>query len=645
MSFEIENKSKISVDNEKTGILNSDTNLISKGKSNNILYSKIEKISFPVSKVMVDNIPVFESVQLSFYQKHIIMLLERGIAAEGIDKLVENISTLLNISQKCVKEFIDLLRDDNRHNFLKHDKKNQMFFLKDEMHYKIDASEKNIMFAEFAVKHTKCDSVIYVKGLNKCYLENDFNSDVFRKKGNPGDIEYNLLAKDIETITQKKAIHDLLLLYFQEKNLHLSSELSFKVSPNRDISYLIEFEVLLQYVFDKSSRISNLKEITVNPNNFLPKEFIEKLVSEKGFNKDKKIPRFIALNENFYEQIINTNKKISKLEKDIDAVNTKIEPIEANLEDQRENLNNIKKKSEEIKAVAEKEINELKEIIIKKENEIKTVKELIEYSKVNDENLIKDLKQQIAQLKFDKTELYKKLATKNDENSSLKSTLKNEEKKLSEIIENESKKIINEKTKIQEIEVNLRLQENLYANTVKENSQVVHHTINKVISKYPGEINIFNRYITDICISLDGALSASTVNAIEEVAMYIDKIREQYRKILQIIFDSLCNKKMKTLGNYFDPINRIGLDNILLPRGVIAATISNLHKFHHLASAIGHSAENGSKKNQNIKTIEDFKNMNVKDREVILLSLPEFFRSITFNNREIKIFTSKLKLC
>ena len=50
-------------------------------------------------------------------------------------------------------------------------------------------------------------------------------------------------------------------------------------------------------------------------------------------------------------------------------------------------------------------------------------------------------------------------------------------------------------------------------------------------------LNHRNGEIPNNEISLDKALSASEFNAVDEVAISIDTIREKYRKVLQIVFD------------------------------------------------------------------------------------------------------------
>ena len=47
--------------------------------SSGIYYTKSKKISFPVTGLVFTDIPVLKSVQLSFYEKYVVLILQKGI--------------------------------------------------------------------------------------------------------------------------------------------------------------------------------------------------------------------------------------------------------------------------------------------------------------------------------------------------------------------------------------------------------------------------------------------------------------------------------------------------------------------------------------------------------------------------------------
>ena len=84
---------------------------------NTAYYSKERKLKVSAIGFTLTGIRVLKSVQLSFYQKYIILLLQNGMIASSLDELVKEISSIINFKEKCVEEFI-LELDENKKLFL-----------------------------------------------------------------------------------------------------------------------------------------------------------------------------------------------------------------------------------------------------------------------------------------------------------------------------------------------------------------------------------------------------------------------------------------------------------------------------------------------------------------------------------------------
>jgi hypothetical protein len=180
---------------------------------------------------------------------------------------------------------------------------------------------------------------------------------------------------------------------------------------------------------------------------------------------------------------------------------------------------------------------------------------------------------------------------------------------------------------------------------IDKNRKKLNQHIETVIDKYPYSKNNLFRYKTEICLKLDRAISASEVNALEPVAFELTGIRDYYDRVLKVIFDLLLNKNEKNLGSYLgDGFNREGLKSVFSKRGVKISVLQNLIKFNEIINAISHKEDNGKERDKNKITISEFKKMIHKERETILLTLPDFFNGLSLTKTEIKSIISRLKI-
>ena len=111
------------------------------------------------------------------------------------------------------------------------------------------------------------------------------------------------------------------------------------------------------------------------------------------------------------------------------------------------------------------------------------------------------------------------------------------------------------------------------------------------------------------------------------------------------MFDTLLRKKEMSLGSYVSSsFNQLELDKLFKARNVNIDVKQRLVAFHDIANAIGHLAENGPKKELNMRRLNEFKKMSSIERNRIILAIPDFFNSITFTNKEMDEFNSRLTI-
>lgn len=605
-----------------------------------IVYGKEIKLSFPVEHLLISGITVLQSEQINFYQKFIILLLEKGIDASSPSELIDELSNTLNVSKTCVEDFVNYLIENS---YIDFDSVNKKYKLCKDIHFTIKPEFNNAMFAELDVKLAECNKIIYIKEAKKCFLEDDFNNGVFRRKGNVSAsnnyVDYGTVS---EINFQKEEIYPLLVRYFEQTNMHMRNDASFNISRYTQNNYYIEFDALLQYEYSKENKESKLFNTIVLKNNFLPKTFINCLASE--YATDVKLPRFLELQDEFYNEVSNNSNEIDKVNASIAIENQKVEPLVKELSDVKVSLNELKKANRQKKKEAVKLVEEVEKKIADKDKEISTNELLISKSSEKDDKLlIENLTKTIKTLKKDKNELQEQLNSKTKDAERLVSSMKKKEGDLNEIINKKDKELSKAKATVTAYEDELRNRESTLDTLITKNKNKINEIIKNVIQKYPANENIFNRYVNDIVIWLDSALSASDCNAVEEIGRCIDNTREMYRKVMQIVFDTLLNKNEMNLGIYMtDSFKQIELDKLFKTRGVNSDIRQRLVMFHEVANAIGHLAENGPKKLFNEKRIADFKRMSIFERNRIILAIPDFFNTISFNDKEVETFVEKL---
>ena len=612
-----------------------------KNTKNGIFYTRAKKISFSVKGLTFTDIPVLKSVQLSFYEKYIVLILQKGFLAQNDTELYEKLSVLLNVSEKCVKEFVEYLISNSYLNF---SAKEGKFVLDKSIHFVLDKKMDNAMFAEFGVKNADCNKIVYIDGLKSFCLEDDFNNDAFRRKGSANaqtsDSLPSLLCDYIEG--SREQLEPLFVRAFSNTNMHLKKDFTYNLQRDKFFDYQFEFDALIGYKYVKSEQRAIRQSVRVLSNNFLPENFISSLTEQ--YKEDERVPKFIELDESFYQKVTPKVESLSEIEDNIGRANEKIIPIEDEVKEDKKKLDALKKEHKKQKEAEDTKVNKILEEIASKDDEIKTNEELIADNSANSE-LVKNLKNTIKELKASKLHLEEQLGENQKTIDELTKSFKETEDSFNSQIAKKEQEIatINESIKTYERQQKEISKE--YDSLLTQNGKKLHPVIKAVVDKYPAATNLLFRNIADICIWLDSAISASEFNSFDEIGRCIDFIREIYRKTLQAVFDVILKKNVQNLGSYFsDPFNLIAIENTFKQKKIQLDIKNKLIIFHGLANAIGHSVENGPKKKDNEKKVEDFKKLNVGDREKILLAIPNFFNSIDFTSSEIKAIVAKMKV-
>ena len=605
-----------------------------------IYYTKTKKLSFPVKKLSFKNIPVLKSVQLSFYEKYTILLLQKGILAANKDELVIKISNFLNVSNRCILEFIDYLMETNSIVF---DESKKLFKLDEAIHYSLNEALNNAMFAEFDVKLADCDKIILIEDAMSFLLDEDFPNEIFKTKGTLKEttevLPYSL---QMEILNKRSVLRALFERHFENTNMHLTKHFTFDLRHDKYSEYTLEFDAILEYIYDIQENKSIRKNIIVQKENLLPDEYIDSLASQ--FDIDDDLPKFIK-HRDFYENIIPSSDAVASIDEEIEVNKNSAVPLEVEINTEKANLISIKKQHVKEKKIEEELANEIRIKIEQAEKDISMNESIAADVKGENSDLVKNLKNTIKELMETKKTLSAQLQNQEKAIAEMTEKFCSTENALNESIKIKEEEIKNINKKITEYESERKTLVKEQKSVVSQNEKMLNPVIKSVVEKYPAGENVMNRFISDICLWLDSALSASECDSYDEICRSIDFIRESYRKLLQAVFNVCLKTKADTLGIYLsDPFHIIEIDDMLRKRNTALDIKNQLIKFHSLANAIGHSTENGPKKHENIRRVEGFKELTVKEREKMLLAIPNLFNSIKFTKTEIKEISALLKI-
>lgn len=607
--------------------------------NNEVYYVKQKKLLLPVTGLKLTNIPILESVQLNFYQKYIILLLQKGYKADDRNDLINRLAETLNISTSCVEDFINYLVKEKNITF---NAKKKIYSLMDNISFTIDKEHNNVMFAELDTKLADCDKILYLDNFDEICFEHAFqNKDLYKQKtSNESQTSFEKIKNVLSNYD--KEIKEAIIESFKNTNYHLKNDFSYKIK-NELRPFNIEFDAFVTYKYSKESKKAIKVEVSVPKDNEIPGHIIDALAN--GLEYDDKLPRFISLEESLYEKTITESNEIYESEKNIYSLEEEINPLNQIVLDQKEELSNLKKEHKKQIKELEEECSRLKKEIISKDKNIESNKSLVEKYKKENVDLAIEFKNKVKKLDSDKEKLEQDLKEKEKEVERISKEHETSEQTQKDLIQ-EKEAIIKEKNK----ELNKLLSQNKKNNEsldslVEKNLKELDSKTSEIYKKYSNEQSLFCRYVKDICIGMDKAISASDSESIDEVVNAIDSVRIKSRKTVQVVFDTLMNKKAMNLAEYFSSSSKyIELERLFISRKSSSDVMRRLIKYHYLSNATTHSVENNSKTKENKELIDSFKKSNVHERRLVLYALHDFFLTFEFSAQEKRSFSAKLKI-
>lgn len=599
-------------------------------------YTKTQKLSFPIKKLSFKNIPVLKSVKLSFFEKYTILLLQTGVVAEKKEELVAKISDILNVSERCITEFIDYLNDTNAICF---DEKKKVFKLDETLHYRLDPNMNNAMFANFDVKQADCEKVVFVEGMMTFLLESDFPDDVFTRKGDTKEISGSLPYSVQNMVNSKSNIlRPLFERYFTNNSMHLIKDFTYELRLDKYSDYNMEFDAVLEYKYDETEGNSVRQKTIVPKQNILSDEYIDALSAQ--FDFDNSLPKFIK-HRDFYEAVDPKLEEMHSIKEKIDRNKEETTPLDKEIKLHKADLRAIEKTHKRELSNAQNQVTEIREKIRKTEEQLSGNQAKINDAGSVENDKIKSLEAEIKALKESKADL--------------SSQLKNQEDIINDLTQkhNDSETQLRNRIQQREVELEIKDKENKhymdeyntlskeYKALINTNKSMLNPVIRSVIEKYPDDISRMNYYISKICYKLDKCISASEYEAYDDIAFSMGEIRDNYRKLLQRVFDVCLKNKQGKLGLYL--IKNINEIEIVLGKRNVAKSVSGLlPAFHDLINAMCHSTEEGYHKEKNEIIIQNFKNMTDKEREELLLVVPNIFKTIKFTEKELSQISENL---
>ena len=598
-------------------------------------YMKEQKLSIPAKRFTLTGIPALKSVQLSFYQKYIILLLQKQVKASSIRDLAEKLSLIMNFSFYCVLEFLEYLQNSGH---LEYSSTTGSYSLDKDLHIQIDPMRQNAMFADLDMQEADCDKIIYLEDLESFFLESDFPDGEFKKSELPLNRESAVEVVDVEDALDEKSqdIQNLVTRAFSSSNVHLLPDFTFRLKANSCHDIRIEFDVALQYLYSSETKEAIRKNAIIPDSNPLPRQYIDQLVSK--YNIDTKLPRFITLDEAFYQKIVPNVEAIADCEDKVAKQSLERQPLEEEVRRNKTDLAETRKKFKNEKILRESQKKKTSNKILELDKTIEKKRSIIDNIEGEENNdIIDGFRNDINALTIAKEKLAQDIKEKEDDLISIQKEYEKREEELNQTIKEKEDKISEINTQVTTLSKQKNGLEAECKSLISEKRSKLNPIIDNVIAKFPIDKNSFNRNIVSACSSIDSAISASECDAFDDLWIGICAARAPYQIAFKAIFDSVLSEKNKTLGSYLaDAYCRVQIENWFRVKRIDLSVFSNFRIFHDVVRAAAHRYDEGEKQEWNRKQIEEFKRMTRVQREKVLLSVPNFFNSVEFSKKEEK---------
>ena len=608
--------------------------------NNEVFYVKPTKLSLPATGIKLVKIPVLESVQLNFYQKMIILLLKKGFSAADRHDLIERLSETLNVSDSCVEDFINYLVKEKNIVF---NAQKKSYSLADGITYYVDKKRNNIMFAELDTKMADCDNLLFLDNFREICLDSAFrNNDLFRiKASNTSETSLN----GIKTVLAdcEEAVKAGIAECFSNTNYHLKNEFSYELA-NELRPYNIEFDALVTYKYSRIDKTANKIEVSLMKGNDIPGHIVDELA--KSIQYDDELPRFIALEESFYEKSSLGSKTIDDDEENASKLEEVINPLKQELSEQKEELSRLEKEHKKALSTIEDARDRLNREVAEKEEKLRINNNLLTRYKKENASLASGFESAKKELEFQRAQLADELRKTMVEIDALRKKFEDTKKAQEENIRS-LKGQLDEKDKELNNLVNQKKKsdEKTLENLVDTNRNHLDPKTKLIIDKYKNENSLFCRYVRDICIGIDKAISASDCEAFDETMIVIQEIRAKYITTVKVVFDTLFEREAPSLADYFGSAQKqLKLERLFRENHSSTGVMKRFIQYHELSNALSHIQDNNQKTEKNKEVIDDFKDSKATERRDILYALPDFFLDFSFTAQQKKTFSAKMKV-
>lgn len=274
---------------------------------NFISYSKTKEVNFEVYRINLAQIDVIVEEKLSVLEKYILLLLEASIPANNKIELIEFVATILNVKTNIVESFIQQLT------LLEYlDYKDGFFSLSPNFLYDKGHVPGKEFLAFISIKQINYDDLYYIPLIKKLVTSEYFVNCRLIKLETP-KIKNSLVIEISDLLrspTQTQDVKNVIQQKLKAKGIHLKPNFSFKLSDQ--FEYLqINFDLTVNYQF--ANNISKIENVRLEKNDFISIELLNQI--SKKFEYDNQIPRFIALQDNYYQQIDTNYLKFTSLKK------------------------------------------------------------------------------------------------------------------------------------------------------------------------------------------------------------------------------------------------------------------------------------------------------------------------------------------
>ena len=336
---------------------------------NRTQYTKKVEVKFPAFNLSIKNIPILTYERLRFYEKYIVLALEKGIEADNLNQLVCVLSDTFNIKMSFVQEFIEMF-DALGHLQTNRKGRKNFFTLSSTYQILYDKKDKRIMQAYMSKDTMDFGLLYFLPDAQKFYAQST--------------IETYKLEPEIYDADDKKLVEQFfennknLIAPFVEEFLQKTRP-NYVLGPNLDdieLSNLkkcyVNLDLLLNYQYKDG--VSSLVDITFDPlfKQDLDEEYFKSV--QKQYKTDDSVPKFIKY-QDFYQQTTELCDQFLQLDQKRTAAEQQINDLEnkiAKLNRNKSKSKNKQKKEESIQKVQDqiKALNEEKDEINQSQKEI-----------------------------------------------------------------------------------------------------------------------------------------------------------------------------------------------------------------------------------------------------------------------------------